>query len=133
MKKHLLFFASILAAAAAFAAWDLQTARAIPVGTNTVIAAGATNTTDVTLFGLHGNAELFVYASAATNRTALNVTLWCTNDVSGWAPYAVGSFAATNAGVHRVTFPGEFVTRQSRVSIGSIGAPSECWALIVAY
>ena len=118
---------------AAFAAYDFQLARAIPLGAASTINAGATNTTAVTLYGLKGNAELLVYASGATNRTALNVSLWCTNDVTGWQPYASGSFASTNAGIYRVTFGGEYVSRDSQVRINSVGAATTAWGVILAY
>lgn len=135
MKKLKLLSASLLlfVAVAAYAAYDLQPARAYPLGAAATIDANTTNTTAVTLYGLKGNAELLVYASGATNRTELSVALWCTNDITGWQPYAVGSFAATNAGVYRVTFAGEYVSRDCRVEIGSLGAASSCWGIILAY
>ena len=68
MKKTLLLIAAF-AAAAAFAAYDFQPARAIPLGSAVTVDANTTNTTAVTLYGIKGNAELLVYASGATNRT----------------------------------------------------------------
>ena len=133
LSASLLLCISALISLAAYAAYDFQPARAIPLGAAATIDANTTNTTAVTLYGLKGNAELLVYASGATNRTELSVALWCTNDVTGWQPYAVGSFAATNAGVYRVTFAGEYVSRDCRVEIGSLGAASTCWGLILAY
>ena len=131
--KKLLLFSALLAAFAAFAAYDFQSARAIPLGASTTINSGATRTNAVSLVGLKGNAELLVYASGAAARTKFTVALWCTNDVSGWQPYAAQTYTSTNAGVYRVAFPGEGVSAQSRVLIGSTGAASTCWGLILAY
>lgn len=132
MKKTLLL-AAMIAAAAAFAAFDFNGTTAVPVLAPTSISSGATNTATLVKSPWIGRGEIFVSASAA-NRTALNVTLWATNTVSGgWTEYASGTFTETNAIVARVPFPGEYLPKDVRVTIGSIGASSTCAAFILTY
>lgn len=133
MKK--LFLAVALVSAAAFAALDFGAARTVPVlPSATSVGSGATNETVLALGGLRGVPELFVVSAGSYGRTALNVTLWATNAMEGgWTPYVVGSFAATNAGVFRVAFPGEFLTKDAKVTIGSVGAASSVTAFILTY
>lgn len=74
MKKMLTLIAAVGIVTAAFAAFDLSGARAIPVlNTATTINSGATNTTEVAAVGLKGNAALFVVANGNASRTALNL------------------------------------------------------------
>ena len=67
-------------------------------------------------------------------RSALDVTLWATNrNEGGWTVYAAQTFAATNAGVYRVAFPGEYLPADVKIGIGSIGAATTATAFILTY
>ncbi len=133
MKKALLI-AAAFAVAAAFAAFDFGAARAIPVvNPGTTVNSGATNSTVLALGGLKGIPEVFVAANGNASRTALNVTLWATNAIEGgWTAYAASTFP-TNAGVYRLAFPGEYLPKDAKLTIGSIGAASSVSAFILTY
>ena len=134
MKKTLLLIAAF-AAAAAFAAFDVSFTRAIPVLTSaTTINAGATNTTEITAAGLKGNANLFIIANGNASRTALNLSLYTTNFAAGgWSQFATTTITATNAGIYRLAFPGQYISLPSQVRIESVGAASAVSAFILSY
>ena len=133
--KKLTALACALAAFAAFAAFDFSAAKTIPVlSSATTVNAGATNVTEIAVSGLKGNAELFVVSAGASGRTALNLSLWTTNAVAGgWTEFAAGTATATNAGVFRLSFPAEYITRPAQVKINSVGAASSVSAFILSY
>ena len=120
-------------AAATFAAFDFGAARAIPViQPGTSVNSGATNTAVLALGGLKGNPEVFVAANGNLGRT-LNVTLWATNSIEGgWTEYAKTAFPS-NAGVYRLAFPGEYLPKDVKLTVGSIGAASAVSAFILTY
>ncbi len=120
-----------LAACAAFAALDFQTARAFPALMPQTISAGTTNEAALVVYGLKGQGEVIVTATGDAARTALDVTLWATNTATGgWTVYAARTFDATNAGVYRVSFPGEYLPRNIKVGVGSIGAATTASAFV---
>ena len=134
MKKFAIFAAALAVAFATFAALDFQTARAIPALAPQTISAGTTNEAALVVSGLRGTGALYVSATGNANRTALDVTLWATNRTDGgWTVYAAQTFANTNAGVYRVTFPGEYLPGDIKVGVGSIGAATTAAAVIVSY
>ena len=135
MKKLLMCIAAVGIAAATFAAFDFSGVRAIPVlNTATTINSGATNTTEIAAVGLKGNAALFVAASGDASRTALTLSLYTTNVVSGgWTPFAVQTYTATNAGIYRLSFPAEYISKPSQVRINSQGAATSATAFILSY
>ena len=133
MKKAIALLAAV-AAFGAFAAFDLQTAKAIPALAPQTVSAGATNEVAVTVAGLRGTGAVFVTASGDASRTALDVTLWATNRTDGgWTVYAAQTFANTNAGVYRVSFPGEYLPGDVKIGVGSIGAATSASAFILSY
>ena len=134
MKKSLLF-AALVATAATFAALDFTGARVIPVKTAaTTVNSGATNTTEITAYGLKGNAALFVTATGNSSRTALDLSLYTTNTAAGgWSEYATSTVTATNAGVYRLDFPAEYLTNPAQVRIMSKGAATTFSAFILSY
>jgi hypothetical protein len=135
MKKLLTLIAAVGIAAATFAAFDFSGARTIPVlNTATTVNSGATNTTEVAAVGLKGNAALFVTANGNASRTALNLSLWTTNTVEGgWVEFASETYTATNAGVFRLSFPAEYISKPSQVRINSRGAATSATAFILSY
>lgn len=135
MKKLLTLIAAVGIAAATFAAFDFSGARTIPVlNTATTVNSGATNTTEVAAVGLKGNAALFVTASGDASRTALDLSLWTTNTVEGgWVEFASEVYTATNAGVFRLAFPAEYISKPSQVRINSQGAATSATAFILSY
>lgn len=135
MKKLITLLAAVGIAAASFAALEFSGATAIPVITSAAtVNSGATNTTTLALGGLKGNPEVFVTANGNASRTALNLSLWATNSIEGgWTLYAAQSITATNAGVYRLQFPGEYLPRDAQVRIGSIGAATAVTAFILSY
>ena len=134
MKKGLLAIAAIALAFAACAALDFQTARAIPALAPQIVSAGTTNEIALAVHGLKGRGEVIVAATGDASRAALDVTLWATNRAEGgWTIYAAQTFTATNAGVYRVTFPGEYLPGEIKVGVGSIGAATTAAALILSH
>lgn len=123
-------------AIAATAALDFSAARAIPVISSAAsIDAGATNLAAVSASGLKGNAALFVTVNGSDSRTALDLTLWATNAAEGgWTLAASASYtSATNAGVYRLDFPGEYLTSPARVGICPKGAGASATAFILTH
>ena len=134
MKKFTLILVTLAVAFATFAALDFQGARTVPALEPQTISAGATNEAVVAVRGLRGAGEVIVSATGAPNRSALDVTLWATNrNEGGWTVYAAQTFAATNAGVYRVAFPGEYLPADVKIGIGSIGAATTATAFILTY
>jgi len=133
--KKLIAISAAACAFAAFAAFDFSGARTITVlNTATTVNSGATNTTEVAAAGLKGNAVLFVTANGNTSRTALNLSLWTTNTVEGgWVEFASETYTATNAGVFRLSFPAEYISKPSQVRINSQGAATSATAFILSY
>ena len=133
--KKVLAVAAAFAASAAFAALDFSAARSLLVlAPGTTVSSGATNTVAVAARGLKGNAALFVPSAAAPGRTSLDLSVWTTNTVSGgWSLFAARSVTATNAGVYRLSFPAEYLTRPAQVRVGSVGAASAVSAFILAH
>ena len=134
MRKFAIFAAALAVAFATFAAFDFQSAKAIPALAPQTISAGATNEAALVVSGLRGQGEVIVTATGDANRTALDVTLWATNrSDGGWTVYAAQTFAATNAGVYRVSFPGEGLPGDIKVGVGSIGAATDVSAFLFSY
>ena len=134
MKKFTLFAFALAVALAAFAALDFQGTRVIPAMDPQTISAGATNEAVLAVRGLRGTGEVIVSATGDANRSALDVTLWATNrNEGGWTVYAAQTFTATNAGVHRVSFPGEYLPRDVKIGVGSIGAATTASAFILTH
>lgn len=133
--KRLAFLATVVAALAVFGALDFSAARAIPVITSAAtVNSGATNVAAVTLGSLRGSSEIIVTANGNASRTALDVSLWNTNAVEGgWIRLTGETFTATNAGVYRVVFPGQFATADAQVRISSAGAGTSVTAFILSY
>ena len=130
--KRLAFLATVVAALAVFGALDFSAARAIPVITSAAtVNSGATNVAAVTLGSLRGSSEIIVTANGNASRTALNISLYTTNFVDGgWAQFATTTVTATNAGVYRVSFPGEYLPGNVKVGVGTIGAATTASAFI---
>ena len=134
MRKFAIFAAALAVAFATFAALDFQTARAIPALAPQTISANTTNEAALAVAGLRGQGEVIVTATGNANRTALDVTLWATNrSEDGWTVYAAQTYTATNAGVYRLTFPGEYVPGNIKIGIGSQGAATTASAFILTY
>ena len=76
MKKFAIFAAALAAAFATFAAFDFQSAKAIPALAPQTVSAGATNEAALVVAGLKGNGELLVADAGAAGRTSLDLTLW---------------------------------------------------------
>lgn len=134
MKKLALLAIVAAFAASAFAALEFSSARAVPVLAPQYVSSGATNSAAIVVRGFKGTSELIVYATDAAQRTALDVCLWATNRAEGgWTPYAVGKFTATNNCLGRLTFPGEYLPQDVKVTVGSIGAASTVSAFILTY
>ena len=134
MKKFAIFAAALAVAFATFAAFDLQPARATAALAPQTVSAGTTNEAALVVAGLKGNGELLVADAGAAGRTSLDLTLWATNRAEGgWTVYATRSITATNAAVHRVTFPGEYLPQYIKVGVGSIGAATDVSAFLFSY
>jgi len=134
MKKLALFAMLAACAVSAFAALEFSGARAVPVIAPASISSGATNTAAVAISSMKGVSEVIVYATAAANRTALNVSLWTTNTVDGgWTLYADTSTTNRTATIVRLPFDGQYVPRDVKVGVGSIGASSTASAFILTY
>ena len=131
MKKFAIIAAALAVTFATFAALDFQNARAIPALAPQTISAGTTNEVALAVAGLRGQGEVIVTATGSPSRTALDVTLWATNRTEcGWTVYAAQTFTATNAGVYRVSFPGEYLPGNVKVGVGTIGAATTASAFI---
>ena len=132
--KKLIFSALALAAAVAFAAFDVTKApNVIPLVAPQTIADGTTNSVVFTARSLKGIGAVVVSADAATNRS-LDVTLYTTNAaVGGWTPYVQETIAETNAFTRMVAFPADGLTFDLKLEVGSIGEASTASAFILCY
>lgn len=132
--KKLIFSALALAAAVAFAAFDVTKApNVIPLVAPQTIADGTTNSVVFTARSLKGIGAVVVSADAMTNRS-LDVTLYTTNAASGgWTPYVQETIAETNAFTRMVAFPADGLTFDLKLEVGSIGEASTASAFILCY
>ena len=132
--KKLIFSALALAAAVAFAAFDVTKApNVIPLVAPQTIADGTTNSVVFTARSLKGIGAVVVSADAATDRS-LDVTLYTTNAAAGgWTPYVQETIAETNAFTRMVAFPADGLTFDLKLDVGSIGGASTASAFILCY
>ena len=132
--KKLIFSTLALAAAVAFAAFDVTRApNVIPLVAPQTIADGTTNSVVFTARSLKGIGAVVVSADAVTNRS-LDVTLYTTNYAAGgWTPYVAETVANTNAFTQMVAFPADGLTFDLKLDIGSIGEASNVSAFILCY
>ena len=132
--KKLIFSALALAAAVAFAAFDVTKApNVIPLVAPQTIADGTTNSVVFTARSLKGIGAVVVSADAATDRS-LDVTLYTTNAAAGgWTPYVQETIAETNAFTRMVAFPADGLTFDLKLDVGSIGEASTASAFILCY
>lgn len=132
--KNLIFSALALAAAVAFAAFDVTKApNVIPVVAPQAISAGETNSVTFTARSLKGIGAVVVSANAAAGRS-LDVTLYTTNAASGgWTPYVSETIANTNAFTQMIAFPADGLTFDLKLEVGSIGEASTASAFILCY
>ena len=135
MKKIAILTFALFVALVVFGALEFSGARAIPVHTSsTTVNSGATNTTYLTLGSLKGGSEVILIANGNASRTALNVSLYATNAVSGgWTYFQGESFSATNAGVYRVRFPGAYLSKDAKLEVNSVGAATAFTSFILTY
>lgn len=133
MKKFLMVLLATACAVCAFAALDVNTTKTIPVLAPQSISSGATNTVVFQVGGLKGVDALVVCANPCYGRT-LDVTLYATNFAEGgWSVYSHGVFANTNNCVVRLPFQGQYLPKDVKVSVGSLGGASTATAYIEAY
>ena len=132
--KKLIFSALALAAAVAFAAFDVTKApNVIPVVAPQAISAGETNSVTFTARSLKGIGAVVVSADAALGRS-MDVTLYTTNAAAGgWTPYVQETIAETNAFTRMVAFPADGLTFDIKLDVGSLGAASTATAFILCY
>ena len=133
--KKLLTLAAIMCAAAAFAAFDLTSAKPTLLVAPTAIVANATNTVDFTSAGRKGTGEIYVAATSSATNGTIAVTLMTTNVVAGgWTVFAAGTYptAPTNA-VYALPVAVEYLAPVNRLLVAPTGANTTASAMLLSY
>lgn len=133
--KKLLTLAAILCAAAAFAAFDLTSAKPELLVAPTAITASSTNTVDFTSAGRKGTGAVYLAATSSATNGTIAVTLMTTNAVAGgWSVFAAGTYptAQTNA-VYALPVAVEYLSPVNRLLITPTGANTTASAVLLSY
>jgi len=133
--KKIITLAAIMCAFAAFAAFDLTSAKPELLVAPTAISANATNSVDFTSAGRKGTGEIYIAATSSATNGTIAVTLMATNIVAGgWSVFAAGTYPTypTNA-VYALPVAVEYLSPVNRLLITPTGANTTASAVLLSY
>ena len=133
--KKLLTLAASMCATAAFAAFDLSSAKPELLVAPKAIAAAATNTVEFASVGRKGTGAIYVAATSSATNGTIAVTLMATNAVAGgWSVFAAGTYptSPTNA-VYTLPVAVEYLSPANKLLVTPTGANVTASAILLSY
>ena len=133
--KKLLTLAAIMCVTAAFAAFDLSSAKPELLFAPKAIAAAATNTVEFASAGRKGTGAIYIAATSSATNGTIAITLMATNAVAGgWSVFAAGTYptAPTNA-VYALPVAVEYLSPANKLLVTPTGANVTASAMLLSY
>lgn len=133
--KKLLILAAVCCASAAFAAFDLSSAKPELLVAPKAISANATNTVEFASSGRKGSGMVYIAATSSATNGTIAVTLMTTNIVAGgWSTFAAMTYPTypTNS-VYALPVAVEYLAPVNRLSVSPAGANTTASAILLSY